>query len=64
MDNDCIDDGGTIWIWRLMGGDSDPARPSDPATRDLRWKLAEERLAQMEQEAASNIAMLRSRGRG
>lgn len=63
MDNDYIDDDGTIWIWRLMGGDYGPARASDLATRSLRWKLVEERLAQIEREAASNIALLRFHGR-
>jgi hypothetical protein len=64
MNNNYFDDNGMIWIWQLMGGDSDPARASDLATRDLRWKLVEERLAQIEREAASNIALLRFHGRG
>lgn len=66
--DDYIDDNGTIWIWKALARPAYPA--SDPRhlspkhlSPNMRERLIQHRLAQMEREAARNIALLRSRRR-
>ncbi|MGW8134555.1 hypothetical protein ACWGNZ_02800 [Sphingomonas zeae] len=48
------DDERSLSIFKLMSP-SDPARAADPATRSLRWALAEQRLAQMAAGAEERV---------
>lgn len=64
MDDDYIDADGTIWIWKLMARPAYPANDPRHLPTGMRDRLIQHRLAQMEQEAARNIALLHSRARG
>lgn len=63
MDDDYIDDDGAIWIWKVLARAAYPANDPRHLSPDLRERLIQHRLAQMEREAARNIALLRSRQR-
>jgi len=60
MDDDYIDDEGTIWIWKVLARPSYPAHDPRHLSLEMRDRLVEHRLAQMRREAARNIAQLRS----
>ena len=60
MDDEYIDDDGTIWIWKVMARPSYPAHDPRHLSPEMRDRLVEHRLAQMRCEAARNIAQLRS----
>jgi len=59
--DDFYDEEGNLSIFKLMSF-SDPARAADPATRSLRWALAEQRLAQMATEAEERVRVLKRLG--
>jgi hypothetical protein len=60
MDDDYIDDEGTIWISKVLARPSYPANDPRHLSPEMRGRLVEHRLAQMRREAAHNIALLRS----
>lgn len=59
MDDDYIDDDGTIWIWKVLARPSYPANDPRHLSPEMRHRLVEHRLVQMEREAARNIEALR-----
>lgn len=61
--DDYIDDDNTIWIWKVLARPAYPSGDPRHLSPDLRERLIQHRLAQMEREAARNIALLRSRRR-
>ena len=63
MDDDYIDDDGTIWIWKVLARPSYPAHDPRHLSPEMRDRLVEHRLAQMRREAAHNIALLQSQRR-
>ncbi|MEG8052854.1 hypothetical protein QP185_05695 [Sphingomonas aerolata] len=63
MDDDYIDDDGMIWIWKVLARPAYPASDPRHLSPEMRERLIQHRLAQMEREAARNIALLRSRRR-
>jgi len=60
MNDDYIDDDGTIWIWKVLARPSYPAHDPRHFSPEMRDRLTKHRLAQMRYEAACNIAKLRS----
>lgn len=58
MDDDYIDDEGTIWIWRLMDRHAYPADDPRHFPTEVRHRLVEHRLAQMKREAERNVQAL------
>jgi hypothetical protein len=60
MDDDYIDDDGTIWIWQVLAHPAYRAGNPRHLSPDMRERLIQHRLFQMEWEAARNIALLRS----
>lgn len=63
MDDDYIDDDGTIWIWKVLARPAYPASDPRHLSLDMRDRLIQHRLTQMEREAARNIALLLARRR-
>jgi hypothetical protein len=61
--DDYIDDDGTIWIWKVLARPAYPAGDPRHLSPEMRERLIQHRLAQMEREAQRNIALLRSRSR-
>lgn len=58
MDDDYIDDDGTIWIWKVLARPSYPAHDPRRLSPEMRDRLVEHRLAQMKREAERNIKAL------
>lgn len=63
MDIDYIDDDGTISIWKMLARPMCPASDPRHLSPEMRDRLVRHRIAQMEQEATRNIALLQSLGR-
>lgn len=62
MDDDYIDDDGTIWIWKVLARPLYAADDPRHLPPDMRQRLVKHRLAQMEREAAHNVEALRQAG--
>lgn len=58
--DDYIDDDGTIWIWKVLARPAYPEGNPRHLSPNMRARLIQHRLAQMEREAARNIMLLRS----
>jgi hypothetical protein len=56
--DDYIDDDGTIWIWKVLARPSYPAHDPRHLSPEMRDRLVEHRLAQMQREAEQNIKAL------
>lgn len=63
MDEDYIDEEGTIWIWKVLACPAYPASDPRHLSPEMRERLIQHRIAQMEREAARNIMLLQSRRR-